>query len=151
MLYVPIHATARRKTMEVKETAACGISLREFAIELEQDEIVDMYRVFNYAQNESGFFDEDFLDELKSQMTYIIGPSLEEEPAEDIEETIHWEDTGAAYSLAFTEPEGGKLYQILNGAENPDDDFDRKMNQKLMDQMMEIAPTALENMTVINR
>ncbi len=137
--------------MEVKETAACGISLREFAIEFEQDEIVDMYRVLNYAQNESGFFDEDFLDELKSQMTYIIGPSLEEEPGGDIEETIHWEDAGATYNLAFSEPEGGKLYQILNGAENPGDAFDREMNQKLMDQMMEIAPTALENMTVINR
>ena len=44
-----------------------------------------------------------------------------------------------------------KLNQILNGAENPGDAFDREMNQKLMDQMMEIAPTALENMTVINR
>ena len=51
--------------MEVKETAACGISLREFAIEFETDEIVDMYRVLNYAQNESGFYDEDFLEELR--------------------------------------------------------------------------------------
>lgn len=137
--------------MEVKETAACGISLREFAIEFETDEIVDIYRVLNYAQNESGFYDEDFLEELKSQMVYIIGPSLEEEPSDDIEETIHWEDTGATYNLAFNEPEAAKLNQILNGAENPGDAFDKEMNQKLMDQMMEIAPTALENMTVINR
>ena len=137
--------------MEVKETAACGISLREFAIEFETDEIVDIYRVLNYAQNESGFYDEDFLEELKSQMVYISGPSLEEEPSDDIEETIHWEDTGATYNLAFNEPEAAKLNQILNGAETPGDAFDKEMNQKLMDQMMEIAPTALENMTVINR
>ena len=34
--------------MEVKETAACGISLREFAIEFETDELVDMYRTLNF-------------------------------------------------------------------------------------------------------
>jgi len=55
--------------MEVKETAACGISLREFAIEIEEDEIVDMYRIMNFAQNEEGFYDEDFLDDLKAQMS----------------------------------------------------------------------------------
>ena len=137
--------------MEVKETAACGISLREFAIEFEQDEIVDMFRILRYVQNEVGFYDEDFLDELKSQMSYIIGPSLEEEPADDIEETIHWEDTDATYNLAFTEPEAVKLMQILNATENPGEGFDREMNQKLMDQMMEMAPTELSNITVINR
>ena len=72
--------------MEVKETAACGISLREFAIELEEDDIVDIYRIMNYAQNEVGFYDEDFLEDVTSQMAYIIGPSLEEEPQEDVEE-----------------------------------------------------------------
>jgi len=59
--------------MEVKETAACGISLREFAIEFDDDELVDMYRILNYVQNEVGFYDEDFLDDLHSQMSYIIG------------------------------------------------------------------------------
>ena len=137
--------------MEVKETAACGISLREFAIEFEPDEIVDIYRIINYAQNEVGFYDEDFLDDLKSQMSYIIGPSLEEEPPEEIEDTIHWEDTGASYDLAFSEPEGNKLFQILDAAEHPGEGFDKEMNQKLLDQMMEIAPTVLENLTVINR
>ena len=66
--------------MEVKETAACGISLREFAVEFDADEIVDMFRVLNYAQSGVGSYDEDFLDDLKSQMAYIIGPSVEEEP-----------------------------------------------------------------------
>ena len=137
--------------MEVKETAACGISLREFAIEFEPDEIVDIYRILNYAQNEVGFYDEDFLDDLKSQMSYIIGPSLEEEPPEEIEDMIHWEDTGASYDLAFNEPEGNKFFQILDAVEHPGEGFDKEMNQKLLDQMMEIAPTTLENLTVINR
>ena len=137
--------------MEVKETAACGISLREFAIEIEEDEIVDIYRVMNYAQNGVGFYDEDFLEDLTSQMAYIIGPSLEEDPQEDIEETIHWEDTDGSYTLAFTEPEGPKLLQIFKAVENPGKGFDRALNQKLLDQMMEIAPTQLQNLPVINR
>ena len=137
--------------MEVRETAACGISLREFAIEFEEDEIVEIYRIMNYSQNEEGFYDEDFLEELTSQMSYIIGPSLEEDPEEGIEETIHWEDTDGGYTLAFTEPEAVKLLQILNGVETPGEGFDKEMNQKLLDQMKEIAPTQLENLTVINR
>lgn len=137
--------------MEVKETAACGISLREFAIEFETDELVDIYRILNYAQNEEGFFDEDFLDDLKSQMIYIIGASVEEEPQEEVEETIHWEEEDASYDLHFSEPEGAKLFQILNGVEHPGEGFDKEMNQKLLDQMMDMAPSVLENITVINR
>ena len=137
--------------MEVKETAACGISLREFAIEFETNELVDIYRILNYAQNEVGFYDEDFLDDLKSQMAYIIGVSVEEEPQDEIEETIHWEDTGSSYDLHFNEPEGAKLYQILNGVENPGEGFDKEMNRKILDEMMEMAPSVLENMTIINR
>ena len=137
--------------MEVKETAACGISLREFAIEFETDELVDIYRILNYAQNEVGFYDEDFLDDLKSQMTYIIGVSVEEGPQDEIEETIHWEDTGSSYDLHFNESEGAKFYQILNGVENPGEGFDKEMNQKILDEMMEMAPSVLENITVTNR
>jgi hypothetical protein len=136
--------------MEVKETAACGISLREFAIEFETDEIVDIYRILNYAQNEEGFFDEDFLDDLKSQMIYIIGASVEEEP-EETEETIHWEEGDASYDLHFSEPEGAKLFQILNGVDHPGEGFDKDMNEKLLGQMMDMAPSVLENITVINR
>ena len=129
--------------MEVKETAACGISLREFAIEFDTDEIGDIYAILHYAHNGVGSYDEDFLEDLKAQMAYIIGPSLEEEPPEDIEEgIIHWEDTGASYNLAFNEPEGGKFLQILNAVEHPGEGFDKEMNQKLLDQLVEIAPTA---------
>jgi len=137
--------------MEVKETAACGISLREFAIEFETDELADMYRILRYAQNEEGFYDEDFLDDLKSQMVYIIGPSVEEEPEDDVEETIRWEDTGTSFMLHFTEPEGSKILMVLNGVETPGEGFDKGMSQKLMDQMMEMAPSLLENLPVINR
>ncbi len=138
--------------MEVKETAACGISLREFAIEFDADEIVDFFRIMDYAQNGTGFYDEDFLEDLKAQMAYIIGPSLEEEPPEGIEEeTIHWEDTGASYNLTLNEPEGGRLLQILKAVEHPGEGFDMEINQKLLEQMMEIAPGALENLPMINR
>jgi len=137
--------------MEVKETAACGISLREFSIEFERDEVVGIYRTLNYAQNQVGFYDEDFLDDLKSQMLYIIGVSVEEEPPEEFEETMHWENMGSSYDLHFNEPEGAKLYQILNGVEHPGEGFDREMNQKILDQMMETASSLLENLTVINR
>ena len=137
--------------MEVKETAACGISLREFAIEFETDELVDMYRTLNYAQSEEGFFDEDFLDDLKSQMIYIIGASVEEEPEEGIEETIRWEEGDASYDLHFSEPEGAKLFQILNGVDHPGEGFDKDINEKLLGQMMDMAPSVLENITVINR
>ena len=137
--------------MEVKETAACGISLREFGIELETDEIVDFYRILGYVRSGEGFYDDDFLDDLKSQMAYIIGPSVEEEPEDDMEETIHWEDTGTSFMLHFTEPEGSKLMQIFNAVETPGEGFDKGVNQKLMDQMMELAPSLLENLPVINR
>ena len=137
--------------MEVKETAACGISLREFAIEFEPDELVDIYRILNYAQNAVGFYDEDFLEDLKSQMTYIIGDAVEGEVQENVEETIHWEDTGSSYNLHFTEPEGAKLYQILAAVEHPGEGFDKELNRKLLDEMVQMAPTILENITVINR
>lgn len=138
--------------MEVRETAACGISLREFTIEFDTDQVVDIYRSLHYAQNEVGFYDEDFLEDLKAQMAYIIGPSLEEELPEGIdEETIHWEDAGASYNLTFNEPEGAKLLQILKAVEHPGEGFDKEMNRKLLDQMTEMVPTLLENLPVVNR
>jgi len=137
--------------MEVREAAACGISLREFVIEFDTEELPDIYRVFHYAQTGVGFYEEDFLEDLKAQMAYIIGSSVEEEPPEIEEETIHWEDTGVSYELAFNEPEGAKLYQIFNGVETPGEGFDLEMNKKLMSSLMELAPSILENLPIINR
>jgi len=137
--------------MEVRETAACGISHREFAIEFDSEEFPEIYRVFRYAKDGTGFYDEDFLEDLKSQMSYIIGPSLEEEPQELEEESIHWEDSGTSYVLHFKEPEAPRLYRVLNAVEHPGEGLDGVLNDKLMEQMMEMAPSLLENLPVINR
>ncbi len=131
--------------MEVKETAACGISEREFAIEFEAGEIPEIYRVFVYAQDGSGLYDEDFLEDLKSQMVFIIGPSLEEEPSEDeTEEGIQWEDRGSSCTLAFNETGARKLYQLLLAIEHPGEGFDKQFSHKLLEQMMERVPEALD-------
>jgi len=138
--------------MEVREAAACGISKREFAIEFEGDEIVNVYRVMHYAQKGIGYYDEDFLEKLISQMSYIIGPAVFGSGSENSGgESIHWEDTGIAYVLLFNEPEAAKLFQIFNGAKTPGQGFDRALNQKLINQMVEISPTQLQNLPIINR
>lgn len=138
--------------MEVRETAACGISQREFTIDFDQAEFPDMYRVFRYAKDRTGYYDEGFLEDLKLQMSYIIGPLVQEEPQEQIEEgIIHWVEEGPSYHLILNEQEAQKLFQILSGVEHPGEGFDKGLNQKLMDQMMETAPAILSNLTVINR
>ncbi|MBW1997580.1 MAG: hypothetical protein JRJ29_06400 [Deltaproteobacteria bacterium] len=137
--------------MEVKETAACGISHREFAVEFDEEELPEIYRVLRYVKDGTGFYDEDFLEDLKSQMSYIIGPSLEDETQETEEESVRWEDTGTSYLLHFKEPDAPRLYQILNAVEHPGEGFDAELNDKLMGQMMEMAPSLLENLPVINR
>ena len=138
--------------MEVKETAACGISQREFAIEFDTEDLPEIFRVFRFAQDGTGYYDEDFLEDLKSQMAYIIGPSLEEEPTDEIEdETMHWEDEGTSYNLCFNEEESRKLLQILSSVDHPGEGMDNELNQKLMAQMLEMAPSVLENLPVINR
>ncbi len=138
--------------MEVRETAACGISKREFAIELETEEIVHLYRVMHYAQKGIGYYDEDFLENLVSQMSYIIGPAVFEPGAENSGgESVHWEDTGIAYVLLFNEPEAADLFRIFNGAKTPGEGFRQDLNQKLMNEMVEMAPTQLQNLPIINR
>ena len=75
--------------MEVKETAACGISQREFAVEFDADEFAEMYKLLRYVQDGSGSFDEDVLEDLQSQMSYIIGPTLDEDPPDDARRYRH--------------------------------------------------------------
>ena len=137
--------------MEVKESAACGISLREFVVELDDSELADMYRVFRYVSTGEGFYEEDFVEDLKSQMVYIIGPSVEEEPEEVEERTMKWEDTGSEFVFHFNEPEAAHLYRVLNAVETPGEGFDKDLVQGLMEQMMEMAPSVLSNLPVINR
>jgi hypothetical protein len=138
--------------MEVRETAACGISQREFVIELDDDGLVHFYRILLYAQEGIGFYEEDYLEDLKSQLSYIIGPTLEEEPtANTAEDEIQWEDTGALYALSFNEDLAKKLYQVLLAVEHPGENLDEKLNQKLLDQMLAMAPNTLDNLPITNQ
>ena len=43
--------------MEINESAACGISQKEFAIELDDTDLVDFYRVLLYAHEGTDFED----------------------------------------------------------------------------------------------
>lgn len=138
--------------MEVKETAACGIAQREFAIEFDDDEFNDMYRVVRYIEEGVGFYDEDFVEELSSQMLYIIGPSVEEDPPDTIlDDKMEWEDTGTSFALNFNDETATKLNQILKAVENPGEGFDEEMRKRIADGMMELNPTQLESLPLINR
>lgn len=138
--------------MEVRETAACGISQREFVIELDDDGLVHLYRILLYAQEGIGFYEEDYLEDLKSQLSYIIGPTVEEEPtANAAEDEIQWEDTGSLYALSFNEDLAKKLYQVLLAVEHPGENLDEKLNQKLLDQMLAMAPNTLDNLPTTNQ
>jgi hypothetical protein len=138
--------------MEVKETAACGIAQREFAIEFDDDEFNDMYRLIRYVEAGVGFCDEDFVEELSSQMLYIIGPSVDEDPPDEIlDNKMEWEDTGASYALNFNDETATKLNQILKAVEHPGEGFDEEMRKRIADGMMELNPTQLENLPLINR
>jgi len=138
--------------MEVRESAACGISQREFTMDFDTEELPDMYRIFRYAKDRTGFYDEGFLEDLNSQMAYIIGPSLQEDPPETVEEgIIHWEEEGGTFHLILNEEESCKLRVILAGVDHPGEGLDRDLLQKLMDQMMDLAPSILQNLPVINR
>jgi len=128
--------------MEVKETAACGISQREFAVELDSDEFAEMYKLLRYVEDGSGAYDADFLEDLQSQMSYIIGPSLEEDPPEEIaDEKMEWEDTGVTLNLNFNDETARKLRQILSAADHPGEGFDADMLQKIVEGMTEMDPT----------
>jgi hypothetical protein len=138
--------------MEVRETAACGISTREFAIEFDADEIVNVYRVMHYAQKGIGFYEEGFLEDLLSQMSFIVGSAVFDPPAaHPPEESIRWEDTGIGYVVFFKESEAADLFLIFQGAQTPGAGFNKELNQKLLNQMVEIAPTQLQNLPIINR
>jgi len=127
--------------MEVKETAACGISQREFAVEFDADEFAEMYKLLKYANDGTGDYDDDFLEDLQSQMSYIIGPTLDEDPPDDIaEEKMEWEDTGITLNLNFNDEMARKLREILAATEQPGEGFDAELLQNIMDGMREIDP-----------
>jgi hypothetical protein len=138
--------------MEVKETAACGISQREFAIEFDNDELLEMVRLLKYITDESDYFDEGFIEDLKSQMAYIIGPSLEEAPPEEIlEQKMEWEDTGTSFNLTFNDEMARKLWQFLERAETPDQDVDRELLNRMLDELRAINPMVVDNLSGTSR
>ncbi|UCH23891.1 MAG: hypothetical protein JSU83_12105 [Deltaproteobacteria bacterium] len=138
--------------MEVKETAACGISQREFAIEFDNDELLEMVRLLRYVTDETDSYDEGFLEDLKSQMAYIIGPSLEEAlPEEILEQKMEWEDTGISFNLTFNDEMARKLWQILERAETPDQDVDRELLNRMVDELRTINPMVVDNLPGTSR
>lgn len=138
--------------MEVREIAACGIAQRVFSLELEEEDLAPIYRILRYAHQGVGFYDPDFLEDLKSQMAHIVGPAVEKEPGEDVTgEDVHWREGQGAYYLNFGEAEAPKLYQVFSAVSHPGEGYDRELAQRLLDQAMEMAPSLLSNLPVINR
>jgi len=137
--------------MEVSETAACGIIQREFAITLDADGLTEMYRVLRYILTGVGFYNEDFLEDLKAQTENIVGPSVEDEPEDDAELKMTWEDTGVEYVLSFNEVTAGMLYRLFGAVDQPGEGIHRNLNDRLLKQMVEMAPSILDNLPVINR
>lgn len=139
--------------MEVRETAACGITERQFAIECEAEDLPHIYRILRFAQADDGFIDEEFLDDLMDQMTYICGAEIAEDPDEDLDtESIKWEEgSSGTYDLLFTETNGTLLYQIFKAVQEESDEFDKEIDTRLMAEIKEIAPSILDNLPVINR
>ena len=111
-----------------------------------------MYRVMRYVEAGVGFYEEDFIEDLLSQMLYIIGPAVEDDPPEEIlDDKMEWEDTGTSFNLNFNDETATKLHQILSAVEHPGEGFDDEMRKQIVDGMMERNPTALENLPLINR
>jgi len=140
--------------MEVRETAACGISQREFIIGIDEDDLIPFYRIFRYVKDGTGFYDQDFLDDLKTQMVYIIGSSLDDEPPDEACLTnVCCDNEGEQfdYCLKFKESEAKKIYKILNSVDTPGEGFHKELNQKILDQLLELAPALLKNLPMINR
>lgn len=138
--------------MEVRETAACGISEKIFAIECEAEDVPHIFRILRYVQAEDGYYDEEFLEDLLEQMDYICGDILEEEASGDIIiEDIKWQEDDDVYSLLFTETTASTLFAIFDAAEERKDTFNLELDERLMKEILELAPSILDNLPVINR
>ena len=138
--------------MEIRETAACGITERQFAIEMDSEELPDIYRIFLYIQAGVGHYDEEAQQDLLEQMSYIIGTEVEEEPDEGANvEGITWREEDDMYQLVFQETNSQYVYRILTAVDHPGEGFDQDLNARLAKQVLGMAPSILENLPVINR
>ena len=138
--------------MEIAETAACGISERKFAIMCDDDDLPEVYRILHYAETGVGHYEEDMVDDIKSQMEYIVGPEASEEPEEGLSsEGIEWKEEDGEFHLVFAQTQVGLVMQIINAVETPGEGFDRDLGSRLMAQAKEMAPSLLDNLPIINR
>ena len=138
--------------MEIREAAACGIAERQFVLEIETDELPDVYRIFLYAASGTGHYDEDVREDLVEQMGYIVGPQVEDDPLEDADlGGIRWKEEDGLYCLGFQETNCQGLYRIFQAVDRPEEGFDEELNTRLINELLELAPTILENLPVINR
>ena len=64
--------------MEVKETAACGISEREFAVALKENEIVKFYKWLDAALENGEDTEDGMIDDMLGSMEHVVGAALNE-------------------------------------------------------------------------
>jgi hypothetical protein len=81
-----------------------------------------------------------------------VGPQVEEDPLEDADPRgIGWREEDGLYCLGFQETNSQALYRIFQAMDHPGEGFDEALNTRLIHELLELAPTALENLPVINR
>ncbi len=138
--------------MEIREVAACGISEREFVLEIEPEELPEVYRIFLYAASGTGHYEEELQEELVAQLCYIVGPQVEEElPKYADTGSIRWKEEDGMYSLIFHETNCQAVYGIIQAVHHPGEGLDKALNTRLAGELLDLAPNALENLPVINR
>jgi len=110
--------------MEVRETAACGISEREFAIDLEDEEIEQMTDLVN-ASLEAEHMD-------KEVGKKVLGVLEENEGAAEI-------------ALPFLETEIATFYQGIKAATEQDVDHDEDLVEDLFSYLEQVVGSALND------
>ena len=63
--------------MEVRETAACGVAEREFAIDFMENEIVKFYKFLDATQDAAQGIDPELIDDMLVQIRQVVGPAVE--------------------------------------------------------------------------
>jgi len=138
--------------MEIREAAACGITERRFVLEVEPEDLPDVYRIFLYAGSGAGHYDEEVREDLLEQLSYIVGPAVEEELSEDADvSSMRWQEDDGVFCLTFQETNAPALYRIFQAVDHPGEGFDEALNARLAEEILALAPSLLENLPVINR
>ena len=64
---------------------------------------------------------------------------------------MEWEDTGTSFNLTFNDEMARKLWQILEKAETPDQDVDRELLNRMLDELRAINPMVVDNLSGTSR